>query len=76
MQLSILTSILRSRVQYAAQSRVLGQVQQQQQINSVRYTVIIIRGGVEDSRLEAKTKAKDTKKSEAKAKDRNARGQG
>ena len=38
MQLSILTSILQSRVQYAAQSRVLGQVkQQQQQINSVRY---------------------------------------
>ena len=31
-------------------------------------------GGVEDTRLEAK--AKDTKKSEAKAKDRNARGQG
>ena len=39
MQLSILTSILQSRVRYAAQSRVLGQVQQQQQqqINSVRY---------------------------------------
>ena len=36
MQLSILTSILQSRVRYAAQSRVLGQVQQQQQINSVR----------------------------------------
>ena len=36
MQLSILTSILQSRVRYAAQSRVLGQVQQQQ-INSVRY---------------------------------------
>ena len=35
MQLSILTSILQSRVRYAAQSRVLGQVQQQQ-INSVR----------------------------------------
>ena len=35
MQLSILTSILQSRVRYAAQSRVLGQVQQQQQINSV-----------------------------------------
>ena len=41
----------------------------------------IIRGGVEDTRLEAK--AKDTKKSEAKAKakdslseDRNSRGQG
>ena len=37
MQLSILTCILLSRVRYAAQSRVLGQVQQQQQINSVRY---------------------------------------
>ena len=38
MQLSILTSLLQSRVRYAAQSRVLGQVQQQQlQINSVRY---------------------------------------
>ena len=38
MQLSILTSILQSKVQYAAQSRVLGQVQQQQQqqINLVR----------------------------------------
>ena len=37
MQLSILTSILQSWVRYAAQSRVLGQVQQQQQqINSVR----------------------------------------
>ena len=37
MQLSILTSILQSRVRYAAQSRVSGQVQQQQQqINSVR----------------------------------------
>ena len=36
MQLSILTSILQSRVRYAAQSRVLGQVQQQQQINSAR----------------------------------------
>ena len=37
MQLSILTSILQSRVRYAAQSCVLGQVQQQQQkINSVR----------------------------------------
>ena len=35
MQLSILTSILQSWVRYAAQSRVLGQVQQQQ-INSVR----------------------------------------
>ena len=38
MQLSILTSILQSRVRYAEQSCVLGQVQQQQQINSVRYT--------------------------------------
>ena len=38
MQLSILTSISQSRVRCAAQSRVLGQVQQQQQqINSVRY---------------------------------------
>ena len=38
MQLSILTSILQSRVRYVAQSRVLGQVQQQQQqINSVRH---------------------------------------
>ena len=37
MQLNILTSILQSRVRYAAQSRVLGRVQQQQQINSVRY---------------------------------------
>ena len=38
MLLSILTSTLQSRVRYAAQSRVLGQVQQQQQqINSVRY---------------------------------------
>ena len=37
MQLSILTSTLQSRVRYAAQSRVLGQVQQQQQIDSVRY---------------------------------------
>ena len=36
MQLSILTSILQSRVRYAAQPRVLGQVQQQQ-ISSVRY---------------------------------------
>ena len=36
MQLSTLTSILQSRVWYAAQFRVLGQVQQQQQINSVR----------------------------------------
>ena len=37
MQLSTLTSILRFRVRYAAQSRVLGQVQQQQQINSARF---------------------------------------
>ena len=37
MQLSILTCILKSRVRYAAQSRFLGQIQQQQQINSVRY---------------------------------------
>ena len=38
MQLSILTCILQSRVRYTAQSRVLGQVQQQQQqINSLRY---------------------------------------
>ena len=41
MQLSILTFILQSRIRNAAQSRVLGQVQQQQQhqqqINSVRY---------------------------------------
>ena len=37
MQLSILTSILQCRVRYAAQSRVVGQVQQQQQINSVQY---------------------------------------
>ena len=38
MQLSIPTSILKSRVRYAAQSRVLGQIQQQQQrTNSVRY---------------------------------------
>ena len=36
MQLSILTCILQSMVRYAAQSRVLGQVQQQQ-INLVRY---------------------------------------
>ena len=43
----------------------------------------MIRGGVEDTRLEAKAKAKDTKKSEAKAKakdslseDRHSRGQG
>ena len=36
MQPSILTSILQSKVRYTAQSRVLGQVQQQQQINSVR----------------------------------------
>ena len=36
MQLTILTSVLQSRVRYAAQSRVLGQVQQQQQINSLR----------------------------------------
>ena len=36
--------------------------------------IINNRGGVEDTRLEGK--AKDTKKSEAKAKDRNARGQG
>ena len=42
---------------------------------------VIFRGGVEDTRLEAKAKAKDTKKSEAKAKDslsedRHSRGQG
>ena len=42
---------------------------------------IMIRGGVEDTRLEAKAKAKDTKKYEAKAKDslsedRHSRGQG
>ena len=37
MQLRILTSISQFRVRYAAQSRVLGQVQQQRlQINSVR----------------------------------------
>ena len=36
MQLSILTSILQSKVRCAAQSHVLGQVQQQQ-INSVRH---------------------------------------
>ena len=42
MQLSILTSILQSRVRYAAQSRVFGQVQQQQQqINSVQSVIII-----------------------------------
>ena len=39
----------------------------------VRYA---IRGGVEDTRLEAKAKAKDTKNFEAKAKDRPSRGQG
>ena len=39
MQLSILTCILQSRVRYAAQSRILGQVQQQR-INSVRYNNI------------------------------------
>ena len=33
----LLTCILQPRIQYAAQSRALGQVQQQQQINSVRY---------------------------------------
>ena len=38
MQLNILTSILQSRIRYAAQSRALSQVQQhQQQSNSVRY---------------------------------------
>ena len=38
MQLSILTSTLQPRVRYAAQTRVLCQVQQQQQqINSARY---------------------------------------
>ena len=37
MLLSILTSIIQSRVRYVAQSRVLGQVQQQQQINAVRH---------------------------------------
>ena len=40
MQLSIPTSTLQSRVRYAAQSRVLSQVQQQQQINSVRYNIV------------------------------------
>ena len=42
MQLSILTSILQSRVpvRSAAQSRVLGQVQQQQQVNSARYNKV------------------------------------
>ena len=39
MQLSILTCILQSRVRYAAQSRVLGQVQQHQQIRSVQYNI-------------------------------------
>ena len=44
-------------------------------------TKIVSRGRVEDTRLEAKTKAKDTKKSKAKAKDslsedRHSRGQG
>ena len=54
----------------------------------LNYTSLNTRGGVEDTRLEAKAKVKDTKKSEAKAKDslsedrhsrgkdRNARGQG
>ena len=42
---------------------------------------VMCRGGVEDTRLEAKDKAKDTKKSEAKAKgntsvDRHSRSQG
>ena len=41
MQLSILTSILQSRVRYAAQSRVLGQVQQQQQ-QIIQYGIIIM----------------------------------
>ena len=41
MQLSILTSILQSRVRYVAQSRVLGQVQQQQ-LKSIQYGIIII----------------------------------
>ena len=36
MQPSILTCILQFRVRFTAQSRVLGQIQQQQ-INSVRY---------------------------------------
>ena len=36
MQLRILTSIIHSRVRYAAQSRVFGQVQEQQQIISLR----------------------------------------
>ena len=44
-------------------------------------TTLNTRGGVEDTRLEAKAKAKDTKKAEAKAKDshsedRPSRGQG
>ena len=39
LHLCILTCVLQSRVRYAAQSRVLGKVQQQQQqqINSARY---------------------------------------
>ena len=53
------------------------------------YVSIVIRGGVEDTRLETKAKAKDTKKNPRprprtafprtdtlEAKDRNARGQG
>ena len=42
MQLSILTSILQSRLLCSAQSRVLGQVQQQQQHKLIQYGIIII----------------------------------
>ena len=60
MQLSILISILQSRVRYVAQSCVVGQVQQQQQqqqqINSVRHNyntakavcVYCVVGGIAD----------------------------
>ena len=41
MQLSILTSILQSRVRYAAQSRVVGQVQNTNN-KSIQYSLILI----------------------------------
>ena len=61
MQLSILTCISQSRLRYAAQSRVLGQVQPQQQTNSVRHNndtatsslcVLCSRRGIIDHNIE------------------------
>ena len=84
MQLSILTSILQCRVRYAAQSRVLGQVQQQQQpqINSVlcnnqRWSRgHKARGQGQGHKKNPRSRTAFPRTDTLEAEDRNARGQG